>query len=117
MTKRDTVNRYAQRKELERKLWDKVARGIEESVQRGIAESEQRRAARHAQHARDGWNDNHARIVARGGGIYKPGMLGDLVLFNSPATGSTLALHEADLTPEAVRRHIAESNAKFGVRE
>lgn len=62
-------------------------------------------------------NDGHARIVAMGGGEYVPGMLGDLVLFNSPATGSTLALHEADLTPEAVRQHIAESNAKFGVRE
>ena len=60
-------------------------------------------------------NAQHARIVALGGGIYKPGMLGDLVLFDSPATRSTLALHEADLTPEAVRRHIAESNAKFGV--
>ena len=62
-------------------------------------------------------NAQHARIVALGGGIYKPGMLGDLVLFDSPATRSTLALHEADLTPDAVRRHIAESNAKFGVRE
>ena len=60
-------------------------------------------------------NAQHARIVALGGGIYKPGMLGDLVLFDSPATRSTLALHEADLTPDAVRRHIAESNAKFGV--
>ena len=56
-------------------------------------------------------------IVQAGGGIYKPGMLGDLVLFDSPATDSTLALHEADLTPEAVRQHIAESNARFGVRE
>ena len=62
-------------------------------------------------------NAQHARIVEMGGGIYKPGMLGDLVLFNSPATGSTLALHEADLTPDAVRQHIAESNARFGVRE
>lgn len=62
------------------------------------------------------WNDTHARAVKMGGGEYVPGMLGDLVLFNSPATGSTLALHEADLTPEAVRQHIAESNAKFGVQ-
>ena len=106
MTIPDTVNRYAQREEFERELRDKVARGIAESVQR--------RAARHA---RVSWNDNHARIVALGGGIYKPGMLDDLVLFDSPATHSTLALHEADLTPEAVRQHIAESNAKFGVRE
>lgn len=62
------------------------------------------------------WNDTHARAVEKGGGEYVPGMLGDLVLFNSPATGSTLALHEADLTPDAVRRHIAESNAKFGAQ-
>ena len=62
-------------------------------------------------------NAQHARIVALGGGDYVPGMLGDLVLFNSPATGSTIALREADLTPDAVRRRIAESNAKFGVRE
>ena len=62
-------------------------------------------------------NNGHARIVEAGGGEYVPGMLGDLVLFNSPATGSTLALREADLTPEAVRQHIAESNARFGVRE
>jgi hypothetical protein len=62
-------------------------------------------------------NAQHARIVALGGGDYVPGMLGDLVLFNSPATGSTIALREADLTPDAVRQHIAESNARFGVRE
>ena len=105
MTIPDTIERYAQREEFERELRDKVARGIAESVQR--------RAARRA---RVRWNDNHARIVALGGGIYKPGMLGDLVLFDSPATRSTLALHEADLTPEAVRQHIAESNAKFGVQ-
>lgn len=61
-------------------------------------------------------NDAHARIVRLGGGDYVPGMFGDLILFNSPATGSTLALREADLTPDAVRKHIAESNAKFGVR-
>ena len=106
MTIPDTIERYAQREEFERELRDKVARGIAASVQR--------RAARHA---RVSWNDNHARIVALGGGIYKPGMLGDLVLFDSPATHSTLALREADLTPEAVRQHIAESNARFGVRE
>jgi hypothetical protein len=66
--------------------------------------------------AKGKWNDEHARIVYLGGGNYVPGMLGDLVLFNSRATGSTLALPESQLTPEAVRAHIAESNAKFGVR-
>jgi hypothetical protein len=40
-------------------------------------------------------------------------MMGDLVLFNSPATGSTLALPEAELTPEAVRQTIRFSDAKF----
>jgi len=62
------------------------------------------------------WNGTHAHIIESAGGQYVAGMLGDLVLFNSPATGSTLALREADLTPDAVRAHIAESNAKFGVR-
>ena len=67
--------------------------------------------------AQKAWIPQYAMIVEAGGGIYKPGVLGDLVLFDSPATHSTLALHEADLTPDAVRRHIAESNARFGVRE
>lgn len=105
MTIPDRIERYAQREEFAELFRRKIAEGIAASVQR--------RAARHA---RVSWNDNHARIVALGGGEYVPGMLGDLVLFNSPATGSTLALHEADLTPEAVRQHIAESNARFGVR-
>jgi hypothetical protein len=57
----------------------------------------------------------HMDVVTLGGGDYVPGMLGDLVLFNSPATGSTLAIKESELTAEAVREHIAKSNAAFGV--
>ncbi len=59
-------------------------------------------------------NETHKRIVEAGGGIYVHGMMGNHVLFNSPATGSTLALPEDGLTAEAVRAHIAESNKKFG---
>ena len=61
-------------------------------------------------------NVEHKRIVEEAGGIYVPGMLGNLVLFNSAATGSTLALPEDRLTVETVRKHIAESNARFGVK-
>jgi hypothetical protein len=39
------------------------------------------------------------------------------VLFNSPATGSTLALPVCKLTAEKVRQHIKESNLKFGIKE
>jgi len=52
-------------------------------------------------------------IVRQGGGHYV-GMMGNLVLFNSPTTGSTLALKESDLTSDAVRKQITESNLKFG---
>jgi len=65
--------------------------------------------------AREVHNFEHQTIVEAGGGEYVPGRLGNLVLFNSPATRSTLALPEEKLTPEAVRAHIAESNAKFGL--
>jgi hypothetical protein len=84
-----------------------------ESIARGVVERIREQRARLNQRAAVA---EHARIVVLGGGDYIAGMLGDLVLFNSPATGSTLALREADLTPDAVRQHIAESNAKFGVR-
>ena len=61
-------------------------------------------------------NEGHKAIIEQAGGIYVAGMFGDLVLFNSPATGSTLALPESQLTAERVAEHIAESNAKFGVK-
>ena len=63
----------------------------------------------------DSANEKHKRIVEEGGGIYVTGMLGHLVLFNSPATHSTLGLPEHLLTPQAVRAHIAESDKKFGM--
>ncbi len=56
--------------------------------------------------------DRYQHIVTRGGGIYI-GMMEDLVLFNSPETGSTLALHEKQLTVQAVRDTIAVSNRQF----
>jgi hypothetical protein len=37
----------------------------------------------------------------------------DLVLFNSPKTGSTLALKTTEITPELVRSKIKNSNTKF----
>ena len=55
----------------------------------------------------------HRRIVERGGGVYVPGRLGTLVLFNSPKTGGTLALEEKDLTPERVREKIRLSDLAF----
>jgi len=64
--------------------------------------------------ARERWNELHARVVGLGGGVYR-GAMADLVLFDSPATRSTLALRVSELTPEAVRAHIAESNARFKV--
>jgi hypothetical protein len=68
--------------------------------------------------------DTFRRAVEQGGGVYvgiQRGVVSpegkqvtpDLVLFNSKETGSTLALPTNRITPEAVRRHIAESNAKF----
>lgn len=58
-------------------------------------------------------NIKHKRIVEAGGGIYVPGMLGNLVMFTSKTTGSTLALPETELTKEAVFAHIMESDTTF----
>jgi hypothetical protein len=58
-------------------------------------------------------------IVAAGGGSYV-GVLKEiadkmesLVLFNSPRTRTTLAIPISHLTAEAVREHLAESDAAF----
>lgn len=58
-------------------------------------------------------NERHKRIVETGGGVYVPGTMDDLVLFNSPTTGSTLALQWHLLSAEAVRARIAESDKEF----
>jgi hypothetical protein len=42
-----------------------------------------------------------------------PGALNDLVLFNSPTTGSTLALKTTEITPELVKLKIKRSDAAF----
>lgn len=56
--------------------------------------------------------------VEEGGGIWVGiqecvGQLHDLALFNSPQTGSTLALKTTEITPELVRQKIRRSNATF----
>jgi hypothetical protein len=56
-------------------------------------------------------------IVAAGRGSYVgvlkeiPDKMESLVLFNSPRTGTTLAIPIPHLTAEAVREHLAESDA------
>jgi hypothetical protein len=58
-------------------------------------------------------------IVAAGGGRYVgvlkeiPGKMESIVLFNSPRTRTTLGLPTSRLTVEAVREHLAESDAAF----
>jgi hypothetical protein len=51
--------------------------------------------------------------VEEGGGIWVGIQSGTLVLFNSKKTGSTLALKTTEITPEAVRRRIKNSNEQF----
>jgi hypothetical protein len=56
-------------------------------------------------------------LVIAGGGIYvglQEGLQYEyLVLFNSPLTGTTLALRANEVTTKAVRERIAESDAQF----
>jgi hypothetical protein len=58
-------------------------------------------------------------IVVAGGGKYVgvlkeiPDKMESLVLFNSPRTRTTLAIPISHLTAEAVREHLAESDAAF----
>lgn len=61
-------------------------------------------------------NHRHKQIVEAAGADYVPGMFGNLVLFNSRETGSTLALPRSELTVANVRQHVLESNLKFGVK-
>jgi hypothetical protein len=58
-------------------------------------------------------------IVSAGGGKYVgvlkeiPNKLESVVLFNSPQTRTTLGIRISNLTVEAVREHLAESDAAF----
>jgi len=58
-------------------------------------------------------------VVAAGGGRYVgvlkeiPGKMEPIILFISPQTRTTLALPISHLTVEAVREHLAESDAAF----
>lgn len=55
-------------------------------------------------------------IVEAGGGVYK-GRMGNLILFNSPTTDSTLAVPENLFTSEYVREHIKMSDQRFADAE
>jgi hypothetical protein len=58
-------------------------------------------------------------IVAAGGGKYVgvlkeiPNKMESIVLFNSPRTRTTLGIRISSLTADAVREHLAESDAAF----
>ncbi|MGB8541506.1 MAG: hypothetical protein WCD49_07700 [Candidatus Acidiferrales bacterium] len=58
-------------------------------------------------------------IVAVGGGKYAgvlkeiPNKMEPIILFNSPQTRTTLGIRISCLTSEAVREHLAESDAAF----
>jgi len=57
-------------------------------------------------------------IVEKGGGIWVgiqdcPDHAWDLVLFNSPKTGSTLALKTNKISATAVREHIRKHNKEW----
>jgi hypothetical protein len=63
------------------------------------------------------WRAALRTAVEQGGGVWV-GIQDDggpylLVLFNSPKTGSTLALKASGLTASKVRAHISSSNKKF----
>jgi hypothetical protein len=58
-------------------------------------------------------------IVSAGGGKYVgvlkeiPNKMESVVLFNSPRTRTTLGIRISSLTVDAVRKHLAESDAAF----
>ena len=66
-------------------------------------------------------SESLARLaVKNGGGTWVgiqeyEGMPYDFVLFNSPQTGSTLAVKTSDISADSVRRRIEESNEAFNV--
>jgi hypothetical protein len=51
--------------------------------------------------------------VEQGGGVWKGIQEPNLALFNSPKTGTTLALKTSEITPELVRSKIQRSDAQF----
>lgn len=58
----------------------------------------------------------HKEIVEAASGIWRGQMTeaGHIILFDSPATGTTLAMNAEKVTSvDAVRQHIALSDAKF----
>ena len=66
-------------------------------------------------------SESLARLAVKDGGGHWVGIQEcerlpyDLVLFNSPGTGSTLALKTSEITADSVRRRIEESDAAFNV--
>jgi hypothetical protein len=72
-------------------------------------------AATPKRRAHERGNPAHREIVEAGGGEYVAGMLGDLVLFNSKKTRSTLAIPANQLTIEEVARKLLVSDKAFGV--
>ena len=63
-------------------------------------------------------SESLARLAVKDGGGVWVGIqecegLPSLILFNSPVTGSTLALKTSELTADNVRRRIEESDAAF----
>lgn len=66
-------------------------------------------------------SESLARLAVKdGGGTWVgiqeyEGMPYDFVLFNSPQTGSTLAVKTSDISADSVRRRIEESNEAFNL--
>ena len=79
-----------------------------------VTEKEQSNALRPGQipPERPTGNEASDKAIKEGGGI-PGGSMGDLAMFHSPETGSTLALKHADVTPERVKAHIEASNKLF----
>ena len=69
------------------------------------------------------WRAALRTAVEQGGGVWvgiqdNEGMMENIVLFNSPETGSTLGLKVSEVTAKArVFDKIKASNAKFGNRD
>ncbi|PWT76225.1 MAG: hypothetical protein C5B59_07075 [Bacteroidetes bacterium] len=78
----------------------------------------QKRRAEAYEHYKQDVEASARACVEEGEGIWVgiqegEGLYTDLVLFNSPQTGSTLALKTTEITPEKVREKIRRSDAAF----